>query len=232
MNIEVAAVHEAGHAVLQWLAGGQITYMCMRIEGSEAKEPETGCPDAEIGSMESRFRKRLVMLLAGGEATQDRWPGMLPQHERLDGYRTRVHKLPWRGYDVQLAAAGLQLNQAQQAIADDALMKAAESVAAPVLRKAIDTIAATFAGTPPDADGMVRLEGGSVTRMCEELIRGGVSNPKCVDGLAGRKIDSRRWRRSGSANIGASVGPWRGHNGWSRLDFRLVVCRGRGRADF
>lgn len=186
MDIEVAATHEAGHAVVQWLAGGEITHMQMRIESGEAKEPETGCPDPQSYPDLASIRRRLVMLFAGNAATRQHWPDS--ENDRADWEAAKTALVQHLPKQISwTASTGLQLCPEHRALVDETQARAAEMVSNPILRKAIDSIAATFSGTTPEADGMVQLKGEAVARMCDELV-GEVfqRNNPWVDWLDGR----------------------------------------------
>src|SRR4051812_21482267 len=73
MDVDLAAVHEAGHSVMQWFVGWEPKVLQMNVVGSNATNvgAECSCPVLESTSA---VRKRLLVLLAGNGATLERWP--------------------------------------------------------------------------------------------------------------------------------------------------------------
>src|SRR5690242_16385734 len=74
MDIELAATHEAGHAVMQWLVGWELGELQMTVDGANASKASTCCPRLPLPTL-SDLRKRLLVLFAGNTATLKRWPG-------------------------------------------------------------------------------------------------------------------------------------------------------------
>jgi len=73
MDIELAAVHEAGHAVMQWLVGWELKELHMTVKEGFAIDPASECPYPSLES-KSAVRKRLLVLFSGNDATRERWP--------------------------------------------------------------------------------------------------------------------------------------------------------------
>jgi hypothetical protein len=72
MDINLAATHEAGHAVMQWLMGLEVGELVMTVGGGDASEVSTRCPRIPLPTL-SDVRKRLLVLLAGNAVTLLRW---------------------------------------------------------------------------------------------------------------------------------------------------------------
>src|SRR4029077_15924736 len=73
MDVQLAATHEAGHAVMQWFVGLELGPMVMTVEGTNASKPSTCCPRLPLPTL-SDLRRRLLVLLAGNAVTLERWP--------------------------------------------------------------------------------------------------------------------------------------------------------------
>jgi len=72
MDIELAATHEAGHAVMQWFVGLELGVLEMTVAGTNASKASTCCPRVPLPTL-SDLRKRLLVLLAGNAVTLERW---------------------------------------------------------------------------------------------------------------------------------------------------------------
>jgi hypothetical protein len=73
MQVELAAVHEAGHSVLQWLVGWEPKGLQMTVVDASATNVVAECPCPGLEST-SAVRKRLLVLFAGNAATREHWP--------------------------------------------------------------------------------------------------------------------------------------------------------------
>src|SRR5207244_1710866 len=74
MHIKLAATHEAGHAVMQWLVGFKVGELVMTVKDGNASEPSGLCRRLPVPTL-TDVRKRLLVLLAGNAVTLQDWPG-------------------------------------------------------------------------------------------------------------------------------------------------------------
>lgn len=170
MKIELAATHEAGHGVVQWLVGWELYGLEMTVKDGEATKVRTDCPRPSVGS-KSALRKRLIMLFAGREATQKPRPGST--HDKGDWIDACMAAAEYFGLKnvggpegTDRVATQPEPNEAIQ----DAIAKSAEIVRHPTIEAAIEKIAFAFLAVPLDEAGKRRLEGGEVFAICEELV--------------------------------------------------------------
>lgn len=171
MEVELAATHEAGHAVIQWLVGWEVIALLMTVEGANASNVSARCPHPPLDNL-SAFRKRLLVLFAGTEATQDRWPGSMNDwgdwhqaRSAAQAFFQRPNGITWYPADGR-SLRDTEVNTAIQ----DGLAKCGEVVGHPSIREAIVRIARLFAATPPAAGGKVTLPGSEAIAVCQEHI--------------------------------------------------------------
>lgn len=169
MQIDLAAVHEAGHAVMQWVVGWELKGLHMTVRDGNATEAAAECPKVPLQSR-SAIRKRLVVLFSGNDATRERWP--TSENNQQDWYDAlgAIHAhcqrkgaadwVPSNGYALADTEANDRLLES--------MIKTKEIVKHPAIRKAIDRLADVFAKTSPDAEGRVFLSGTDAVSICEE----------------------------------------------------------------
>src|ERR1700687_1168720 len=73
MHIELAATHEAGHSVMQWLVEWETVELQMTVRESNASHASARSPYPSLDTM-SALNKRLLVLFAGNASTRQRWP--------------------------------------------------------------------------------------------------------------------------------------------------------------
>lgn len=190
MDIELAATHEAGHAVMQWLVDLELGELQMKIDGTNASDPSTCCPRLPLPTL-SDLRKRLLVLLAGNAVTLQRWPDSwnddrdwfhsllaLKEHMKLDN-------LAWVIDRGQSAAERFRRRNEPQprevhnrktdspkanSILQDAIARCREIVADPLFQRAVDQVAAAFIAAPIGDDGVTRFGGPKAVEICDRVI--------------------------------------------------------------
>lgn len=171
MEIELAAVHEAGHSVMQWFVGWEPKVLQMTIVGSTATNVATECPCPGLEST-SAVRKRLLVLFAGNAATLDRWPESSNNWgdwqdvlKAIQGHFRKPDVSKW------FAADGMVLRDTEaNDLLQTARLKTDEMMRSPILRRAINKVATAFAAADPCPDGITRLSGATAVAICEEEI--------------------------------------------------------------
>jgi hypothetical protein len=212
MDIDLAATHEAGHAVMQWLVGLEVGELQMTVKNGNASAPSARCPDVPVTAL-SDLRKRLLVLLAGNSVTLERWPNSWNDRgDWLDALSAlkeylKLDRIAWVINDAQTAAERLMKrneprphevdkrktdNPEANAILQDAIACCREIISTPLFRLAIAQVAAAFVASPPGEDGVTRLEGPAAVAICEKVIGEGfrMSNAWST-WIAGEKVDSR-----------------------------------------
>lgn len=171
MDIDVAATHEAGHAVLQWLVGWPAGDLQMTVNGSTATLPSTDCSYPEPHDTVSAVRKRLVVLLAGEEATRRKWPEA--SHNRHDfeqmqaaiRWYLKIERTGW------IPGTGLKIDPPEaNDLLQEAISTAGQLIGDPLVSRAIDAVAAEFSRAELDVDGKARLSASAVESICERVI--------------------------------------------------------------
>jgi hypothetical protein len=167
VEIELAAVHEAGHSVAQWLVGWELRGLQMTVSESNASDVHSACPYPDLDTA-SAVRKRLLVLFAGNAATRKRWPNS--ENDRDDWsevgkalyfhFRRTITQNPSDG----LAFADPEANE----LAQESKRKSAGFVEHRQVRTAMDEIAEVFRNTTPDTDGKVWLPGATAISVCEK----------------------------------------------------------------
>lgn len=187
MDVEVAAIHEAGHSVMQWFVGWEPKDVQMTVVGSNATNvtAECSCPGLES---KSTVRKRLLVLLAGNAATLERWPESNNNWgDWLD--ILRAIQLHFRRPDVAkwFNGDGMTLRDTEaNALIQTARIKSEEMVANLLIRHAISKVGNAFASAGPGPDGMTRLSGVVIVAICEAEIGNEFRNTNpWTDWLAG-----------------------------------------------
>jgi hypothetical protein len=61
MDIELAATHEAGHAVMQWFVGLELGALEMTVEGTNASQASTCCPRVPLATVQLEGREAVVI---------------------------------------------------------------------------------------------------------------------------------------------------------------------------
>jgi len=190
MDIELAATHEAGHAVMQWFVGLELGALEMTVEGTNASKASTCCPRVPLPTL-SDLRKRLLVLLAGNAVTQARWPDSwndeedwsdmrraLKEYLKLDNIawiiidgttpleRFQNQRKPYQPEVENRKTDNPEANSAMQ----EAIVRCRKIVAHARIRQAVDKVAAAFLAAPRGDDGLVQLEGHEAVAICEEVI--------------------------------------------------------------
>jgi hypothetical protein len=171
MDIELAATHEAGHSVMQWLAGWETIELQMTVRDTNASHVSARCPHPSLDTM-SALRKRLLVLFAGNVATRQRWPNSNNDWgdwqdvvRALQDHFQRPKGITW----IVADARGLRDDEAN-AVMQAAMSMCAEIMAHPQIQEATVRIATAFAGVTPGQSGAVRLDGREAVSICEAVI--------------------------------------------------------------
>jgi len=190
MEIELAATHEAGHAVMQWFVGLELGAMEMTAEGANASKASTCCPRVPLVTL-SDLRKRVLVLLAGNAVTLERWPdswndagdwrdvlSALREHHKLDTIAWTIndgntplerflkHREPHKREVDNRKTDNPKANAALQ----DAMVRCREIFAHPPIREAVGKVAAAFLAAPRGDGGLVQLEGREAVEICEAVV--------------------------------------------------------------
>ena len=169
MDIELAATHEAAHAVMQWLVGWEVGELQMTVSETTASEPVTRCPPPPLDTL-SALRRRLLVLLAGNTATLSRWPNSWNDW----GDWNRIGEALWRHYGrniLRVMSDGRSFRDPEaNAVVQDALGRCGEIVAQPLVREATAQVAAAFLAAPRGEGGLVRLEEPAAVAICESVL--------------------------------------------------------------
>lgn len=186
MEIELAAVHEAGHSVMQWFVGWEPGALQMKVANSDATNVTAECSSPTLEST-STVRKRLLVLFAGNAATLKRWPDSINNWGDWQDILKAI-QLHFRRPDVSkwFACDGMKLTDIEaNDLLQAATRKTDEMMNNTVIRRAIDKIAAAFVSAL-GVDGIARLSGDTVIAICEREIGNEFrkSNP-WVDWMAG-----------------------------------------------
>lgn len=169
MDVELAATHEAGHAVMQWLVGWEVIELLMTVRDANASQVSARCPCPGVETT-SGLRKRLLMLFAGNQVTLARWA------DKWNDWGDWQDALKALGQHFQrpinwLVRDGKKLQDAEADGALQASIKKCEEIVADLrFRAAVTQIAAEFAGVAPDASDVVRLGGSRAVEICEAAI--------------------------------------------------------------
>jgi hypothetical protein len=190
MDIELAATHEAGHAVMQWFVGLELVALEMTVDGTNASKPSTCCPRVPLPTL-SDLRKRLLVLLAGNAVTLERWSdnwndagdwrdilSALREYLKLDTIawiindgktpleRFLKHREPHKCGVDNRKTDNPEANSALQ----DAIVRCREIVAHPPIREAVGKVAVAFLAAPRRDGGLVQFEGREAVVICEAIV--------------------------------------------------------------
>jgi hypothetical protein len=170
VDIELASVHEAGHAVAQWLVGWELKGLHMTVVGQDATNVYAECPSPPDLDTISAVRKQLLVLFAGNASTRKRWPDSFNDwKDWLDSntaIRMHLHRdIEWYVTD------GMKLRDPEaNELVQAARVRSEELVRDPKIRAAIDEIAREFASASSDAVGRVWLPGATAVGLCEKIV--------------------------------------------------------------
>ena len=190
MDIELAATHEAGHAVMQWFTGLEVGELVMTVKDGNASAPSARCPRIPLPTL-SDLRKRLLVLLAGNTATLERWPtSWNDRNDWLDVISAlkehlELEQLAWVLIEGKTAIERFMKsrephspevdkrktdNPEANAVFQDALAHCRAIIADPLFKKGIVDLAAAFIAAPVGENGLTRLEGPEAAAICERGI--------------------------------------------------------------
>jgi hypothetical protein len=190
MDRELAATHEAGHAVMQWFVGLELGVLEMMMEGTNATKPSTCCPRIPLPTL-SDLRKRLLVLLAGNAVTQEQWPDSwndrgdwgdmlcaLKEYLKLDNLAwiiiegtTAVERFLNSRKPQKPGVENRKVdNDEANSLLQDAIPRCREIIAHPTIREAVGKVAAAFIAAPPSEDGVTRLEGPAAIEICKAVV--------------------------------------------------------------
>ncbi len=169
MEIELAATHEAGHAVMQWLVGWEVIELQMTVSDSNATKAFTRCPNSSL-DIPSDLRKRLLVMFAGNAVTLRKWAGRWNDRgDWLDvglaffrHFKRPIKWVPMEGKAVKDAEAN--------AVMQTALAYCNEIVAHPAISPATERIAWAFMAGTPNERGVVLLPGAKAVSICQAEI--------------------------------------------------------------
>lgn len=169
MDVELAATHEAGHAVMQWLVGWEVLELLMTVRDANASQVSARCPCPGVEST-SDLRKRLLVLFAGNQVTLERWAGKWND---------------WGDWQDVLKALGQHFKRPINWIVSDGKMfrdgeadrvvqysiNRCEAIVADArFKAAVSQIAVEFAGASAGANEVVRLDGSRAVESCIAII--------------------------------------------------------------
>ena len=171
MDAQTIAIHEAGHAVMQWLVGWEsdLEFIQMRPTGPDVVDKggmKVKPPDRLKYRDDGVARKKLLVLLAGAATTNN----LDAQHNKED-FTEACHvladrfgeKIGWR------PGTGVEVIQAE---ANDLLQEANSAcnqiVAYPLIREAIEAIAALLLKAETDATGFQKVTGDAIVQICQQ----------------------------------------------------------------
>lgn len=171
MEIALAAIHEAGHSVMQWFVGWVPGEMFLDVKRNNATTAKSSCPHPTVETA-SAVRKRLLVLFAGRIATQARWPGSANDKDDWgDARKALLAHLQRQGCTFWLPNDGLSLRDVQaNAFVQSAREKCVEIIETPLIRAAIDEIGSILANLAQNVNGRVSLTGKDVIVHCEGRI--------------------------------------------------------------
>lgn len=167
MDREIAAHHEAGHAVAQWCVGWIVGECRWQVDGENVTNPETKCSvDDHLTSL-AAIRKRLFVLFAGQQATLKRWVGSSNDggdwRDVLRAIDTHLGRKPKYKIDD-----GYHLDDSEaNALVQDARSRCADFIADPAIEATIASVANLLLLTPADVDGSVVLHADPIVAACE-----------------------------------------------------------------
>lgn len=168
MEIELASVHEAGHAVVQWLVGWEPKGLQMTVIEGNATKVHAVCPHPSLDT-KSAVRKRLLVLFAGNAATLRKWPESWNDWGDWQDALKAIY-LHFQRPDVSkwFVVDGKKLRDPEaDELLQAAMLKSKEIVDHPQIRPAIERIAVAFADSKPDFDGTVQHPGAEIVAICE-----------------------------------------------------------------
>jgi hypothetical protein len=187
MEIELAATHEAGHTVMQWLVGWEVGELQMTVDGANATKLSACCRRLPLTTL-SDLRRRLLVLFAGNAVTMQRWPGKWNDGGDWKDALLALAEYFQRGMKwVACDSRTLFMQRFQPALApppeknrtvedpeanlilQDAIARCDEMVAHPLFRAATEQVASAFIGAAPGEDGVTRLEGPAAVAICEAV---------------------------------------------------------------
>ncbi|MFW6114299.1 MAG: hypothetical protein ACOC7K_01005 [bacterium] len=187
MDIELAATHEAGHSVMQWLMGWEAIELQMSVRDSSASHVSARCPYPSLATR-SALRKRLLVLFAGNAATRQRWPesdnDWSDWNNVLRALQTHFQRpagIKWTRADGRMLR-DVEANEVMQT----AMSKCGEIVGHPLVQEATVQIAMAFASLAGE-NGVVRFNGREVVSILRHRRRRGVSGDESV-------VNVDRWR--------------------------------------
>ena len=172
MEIMIAAIHEAGHSVMQWFVGWEPRGLHMTIKDSQAIDPYSTCPTPDLRPL-SAIRRRLLVLLSGQQATIRQWPNslnnfgdlrdMMYAFDAYFGSPTPRISMDFRsGFKFSMQQANEMHLEASE--------RCCEIVDHPRIRDAIDEVANRFSNLSPDVDGRVHMSELEVVEICRTVI--------------------------------------------------------------
>ncbi len=170
MKVELAAMHEAGHSVMQWFVGREVLSLSMIVRETEAIDPNSHCPQPKSFELLSEIRRWLLMLYAGRTATQLQWPGCT--HDKKDfsyaciglnaHFKTMVSS--------DLSGNWAVIDPKQNELLQSAICVCEEIIAHQLVRRAIDAIGTLVIKTVPPDDGTIHLTSNEIVRICETIV--------------------------------------------------------------
>jgi hypothetical protein len=167
MRTELAVVHEAGHAVMQWFVGWDLKGLQMKVQESNATDVGCRCPSPSLNTT-SDIRKRLLVLLAGQAATKRDWPESWNNRRDWDFVLLALSRFFQR--PTELDGALYPTDPVARVLVETADRKCAEIVAHCSIRRAIDTVAEAFAACKAEESGVVCLSALDAVRICESVV--------------------------------------------------------------
>ena len=170
MDIEIVAVHEAGHAVMQWFVGWVPKGIYVTGSGANVTKAETECPAPELSS-KSAIPKKLLVLLAGNEATRKQWPNSMNNMGDWQDIMTAVRLyFGWSSYDWKREHGMALTDPEANRLLQDARVKTTEILENGPVRAAVDQIAATLKSLTPDSDRNTTIAQAEIAAICEQNI--------------------------------------------------------------
>lgn len=171
MEIQLAAVHEAGHSVVQWLVSWVPGGILLTVENGVATTAKSKCPHPTFEA-KSDLRKRLLVLFAGRAATQARWPGSENDWDDWSDARMALHAHFQRpgGFKWYVGDGYSVRDTEVDGLISDSMNKCAEVISHPPVRATVDTLGALLATRAQGTTGCISVTEEEIVSYCQRDI--------------------------------------------------------------
>jgi hypothetical protein len=168
MDPRTVAIHEAGHAVMQWFVGWEADLQFIQLRrvdgGVQDSFMKILTPDGTSFSDERVARRKLLVLLAGAATTDN----PADQHNRSDFNEVCMvlsilfqYRIVWK---PEMGVAVVQ--EEPNILLQDANAMCNAIVRDPLIRNGIDVVARQLLVAECDADGVCRVCGDDIVETC------------------------------------------------------------------